>query len=138
MPKLDSLPNVLLTLFDLGLDAPSFIGTSLRPRVLWSPRTSSSASNWLCPWTQGQTSSGEDGYQVDPGVAFQPVCLARGAHRRLAHTSIRWHRKGFRLFWRWKSKPRGRPRIPAELQNMIEDMAQGNLTWGEDKSQRKQ
>jgi len=32
MPKLDSLPNVVLTLFDLGLDALRFIGTSLRPR----------------------------------------------------------------------------------------------------------
>ena len=32
MPKLDSLPNVLVTLFDLGLDALSFIRTSLRPQ----------------------------------------------------------------------------------------------------------
>jgi hypothetical protein len=28
-------------------------------------------------------------------------------------TLIRWHRKGFRLFWWWKSRPRGRPRMPA-------------------------
>ena len=27
-------------------------------------------------------------------------------------TFIRWHRKGFRLFWRWKSRPIGRPRLP--------------------------
>ena len=27
-------------------------------------------------------------------------------------TLIRWHRKGFRLVWRWKSKPIGRPRVP--------------------------
>jgi hypothetical protein len=27
-------------------------------------------------------------------------------------TLIRWHRKGFRLFWRWKSRPQGRPRMP--------------------------
>jgi hypothetical protein len=26
-----------------------------------------------------------------------------------------WHRKGFRLLWRWKSRPRGRPRVPADL-----------------------
>jgi putative transposase len=26
-------------------------------------------------------------------------------------TLIRWHRKGFRLFWRWKSRTPGRPRI---------------------------
>ena len=28
-------------------------------------------------------------------------------------TLIRWHRKGFRLFWRWKSRSHGRPRLPA-------------------------
>ena len=33
MPKLDSLPNVLLTMFDLCLGAVRFIGTSLRPRA---------------------------------------------------------------------------------------------------------
>jgi len=27
-------------------------------------------------------------------------------------TLIRWHRKGFRLFWKWKSRPAGRPRVP--------------------------
>jgi hypothetical protein len=30
-------------------------------------------------------------------------------------TLIRWHRKGCRLFWRWKSKVPGRPRIPEDL-----------------------
>ncbi len=31
-------------------------------------------------------------------------------------TVIRWHRMGFRLYWRWKSRSRGgRPRIPAEI-----------------------
>jgi len=30
-------------------------------------------------------------------------------------TLIRWHRKGFRVFWWWKSRPRGRPRVPADL-----------------------
>jgi len=30
-------------------------------------------------------------------------------------TLIGWHRKGFRLFWRRKSKPRGRPRLPSDL-----------------------
>ncbi len=48
-------------------------------------------------------------------------------------TFIRWHRKGFRLFWRWKSKPRGRPRIPAWLQKLIVEMANENPTWGEER-----
>jgi hypothetical protein len=30
-------------------------------------------------------------------------------------TLIGWHRKGFQLFWRLKSKPRGRPRLPSDL-----------------------
>jgi hypothetical protein len=48
-------------------------------------------------------------------------------------TLIRWHRYGFRLFWKWKSRPRGRPRIPADLQNLIAEMAVNNPTWGEER-----
>jgi hypothetical protein len=46
---------------------------------------------------------------------------------------IRWHRKGFRLFWRWKSKPRGRSPVPTELQEVIVEMAHDNPTWGEER-----
>jgi putative transposase len=45
-------------------------------------------------------------------------------------TLIRWHRQGFRLFWRWKSRP-GRPRLPADLRTLIRRMARENPTWGE-------
>src|SRR3989449_11458034 len=48
-------------------------------------------------------------------------------------TLIRWHRKGFQLFWRWKSRPRGRPRLPADLQRLIAAMAAANRTWGEER-----
>src|SRR4029077_19562879 len=35
-------------------------------------------------------------------------------------TVIRWHRTGFRLYWRWKSRSRGgRPRIPGEVRRLI-------------------
>jgi hypothetical protein len=43
-------------------------------------------------------------------------------------TLIRWHRKGFRLFWRLKSKRRGRPRLPMEIQGLILQMAEQNVT----------
>ena len=43
-------------------------------------------------------------------------------------TLIRWHRMGFRLFWQWKSRPRGRPRVPADLQHLIVEMAAANRT----------
>jgi len=48
-------------------------------------------------------------------------------------TIIRWHRKGFRLFWRRKSRPVGRPRLPEDLQQLIRAMAAENLTWGEER-----
>ena len=46
-------------------------------------------------------------------------------------TLIRWHRKGFRFFWKWKSRPTGRPRIPVNVRELIIDMATSNVTWGE-------
>jgi putative transposase len=45
-------------------------------------------------------------------------------------TLIRWHHQGFRLFWRWKSKP-GRPPLPRDLQALIRRMALENPTWGQ-------
>ena len=48
-------------------------------------------------------------------------------------TLIGWHRKGFRLFWRRKSKPRGRPRWPSGLRQLIRDVATANRTWGEER-----
>jgi hypothetical protein len=48
-------------------------------------------------------------------------------------TLVRWHRKGFQLFWRWKSRSRGRPRVPAALQRLISEMARANRSWGEER-----
>ena len=48
-------------------------------------------------------------------------------------TLIRWQRQGFRLFWRWKSKPTGRPRLPKDLRQRIREMAAENPTWGEER-----
>src|SRR5262244_1048622 len=48
-------------------------------------------------------------------------------------TFLRWHRKGFRLLWRWKSQPVGRPRIPKDLRRLIREMAAENPTWGEER-----
>jgi transposase InsO family protein len=45
---------------------------------------------------------------------------------------IRWHRQGFRQFWRWKSHA-GRPPLPAELQALIRQMARENPTWGQER-----
>src|SRR5512139_2916405 len=46
-------------------------------------------------------------------------------------TIIRWHRAGFRLYWRWKSRSRGgRPKIPEEIRHLIREMSLANRLWG--------
>jgi putative transposase len=47
-------------------------------------------------------------------------------------TLIGWHRAGFRLFWRWKSRA-GRPPIPKELRELIRGMARENPVWGQER-----
>jgi hypothetical protein len=45
-------------------------------------------------------------------------------------TIVRWHRLGWRIFWRWKCRA-GRPRIPTELRRLIRRMSTENSLWGE-------
>jgi len=52
----------------------------------------------------------------------------RSAHRE---TVIGWHRAGFRLYWRWRSRPGGgRPNITEEIRVLIRRLAQENQDWG--------
>jgi hypothetical protein len=46
-------------------------------------------------------------------------------------TILRWHRAGFRVYWRWKSRGRpGRPSVSRELRELIRRMSRENLLWG--------
>src|ERR1700720_1380464 len=46
-------------------------------------------------------------------------------------TLVRWHRAGFRSYWRWKSRPRGgRPQIETDLRALIRQMSMENSLWG--------
>jgi putative transposase len=46
-------------------------------------------------------------------------------------TVVGWHRAGFRLFWRWRSRPRGgRPKITSEIRVLIRRLAEENPDWG--------
>jgi transposase InsO family protein len=46
-------------------------------------------------------------------------------------TLVRWHRAGFRCYWRWKSRSfGGRPQIDADLRALIRRMSVENLLWG--------
>ncbi len=46
-------------------------------------------------------------------------------------TVVRWHRRGFRLYWAWKSRRRwGRPAIGRDLRDLIQQMSRANPLWG--------
>ena len=47
-------------------------------------------------------------------------------------TVIRWHREGFRRYWRWRSRARrpGRPRLSGEIRDLIHRMSRENPLWG--------
>ena len=66
------------------------------------------------------------------------VCLYRlfpGVRNVLAivkpETIIRWHRWGFRAYWRWRSRIRGgRPKVPLEIRRLIREISFANPLWG--------
>jgi transposase InsO family protein len=63
-------------------------------------------------------------YRVAPNVLNALVIVK-------PETVIRWHRAGFRLFWRWKSRSRvGRPKVPLEIRQLIRNMSLANPLWG--------
>src|SRR5215831_3934023 len=46
-------------------------------------------------------------------------------------TLVRWHRSGFRLYWRWKSRRGvGRPAVPADIRDLIRTISRDNPFWG--------
>jgi putative transposase len=77
--------------------------------------------------------------RTDDATRWFMVALSRRFDWRRAlvavkpDTFLRWHRKGFRLFWRWKSKPTGRPRLPKNLRQLIREMGAENPVWGEER-----
>jgi hypothetical protein len=47
-------------------------------------------------------------------------------------TVVSWHRQGFRLYWRWKSRHRGdgRPAVPRRVRDLIRRMSKASSLWG--------
>jgi len=63
-------------------------------------------------------------YRLAPGV-LDALKVVKPA------TVIRWHRAGFRAYWRWKSRLRGgRPRTSLEIRRLIREISLANPLWG--------
>jgi len=63
-------------------------------------------------------------YHVQPDV-LRSISIVR------PETVVRWHRAGFRLYWKHKSRCKaGRPRVPAEVRALIREISIANPLWG--------
>jgi len=121
------------TIYQLGIDLFSFIFSLL------GPRSALVAENLflrkqLALYQERDKKPG----RIDSASRFTLVALSRLFDWQDAlailqpKTLIRWHREGFRMFWRWKSR-KGRPRIPEDLRGLIRRMTRENPLWGEER-----
>ncbi len=61
---------------------------------------------------------------------FSPSAL-NSIHIVQPATILRWHRQGFRNYWRWRSRRKGgRPKVDAELRDLIRRVSRENPLWG--------
>jgi hypothetical protein len=133
MPKVDRLFSLLLAIFDPLLDALRFIRLGLQQRCTLAENLF--LRKQLALYLERQV----EPRRPRAAAKLTLVLLSRLFPWRQAltivkpDTFVRWHRQGFRLFWKWKSRPRGRPRIPTELQKLIVGMASDNPAWGEER-----
>ena len=115
---------------------PLLIGlrSSLRSRAELQVRSPLCISNWQC--CSGVSQRDPD---YDPSIdSSGPGCLGCGPAWRQAlvivqpQTVLAWHRRGFRLYWRWKSRARrpGRPEVAPEVRALIRKMSLSNPAWG--------
>ena len=103
-PRLRLQAEILLLRHQLNVVRRSAIG---RPRL-------TSGDRLLFVWL----------YRLWPGV-LRSLTLLR------PETVVRWHRAGFRAYWRWKSQGRaGRPTIDKNVRHLIREVSLANPLWG--------
>ena len=128
----DAFWHASLTLYHISLDSIRFMGSLLRPK------SALAAENLFL---RKQLALYQE-REVRPRRATDATRLTMVLTARLfdwkeALISVRpetftgWHHRRFKLFWRWKSRPIGRPRIPKDLRQLILTMARDNPTWGQ-------
>src|SRR6266478_7400962 len=129
--------RLLLILVQLAADAVRWGGLLLR-----SQRSIEAENLFLRRQLALYVERGIEPRRIDSVTRVALAFLSRFFHWRDAlvvvrpETMIRWHRAGWKLWWRFKSRP-GRPSIPVEVQALIRRMANENPSWGEDPRARR-
>jgi transposase InsO family protein len=125
---------IAITLFGLVVDALEFVAVSLRSRSRLAAENLFLRKQ-LALYLERQVKP----RRANNATRLTLVVLAHFIEWRQCltivrpDTLIRWHRHAFRMLWRWRSRPCGRPRIPHDLQQLITQMAKANRTWGEER-----
>jgi putative transposase len=125
--------RLLLILIQLSADAVRWFGLMLRPQ-----RSIEAENLFLRRQLALYVERDVEPRRIDSVTRVALAFLSRFFHWRDAlvvvcpETMIRWHRAGWKLLWRLKSRP-GRPSIPVEVQVLIRRMANENPSWGEER-----
>jgi hypothetical protein len=91
------------------------------------------------PGSRSQYSSANDLAQRCPGWIVSSWIVLRQVWSKWTaalaivkpETVVGWHRAGFHLYWRWRSRPGGgRPKVSEEVRTLIRRMAAENSGWG--------
>src|SRR5450755_4378934 len=125
--------RLLIILVQLAADSARWCGLLLR-----SPRSIEVENVFLRRQLALYMERGVKPRRMDSATRIALALLSRLFDWRDAlvvvrpETMTRWHRAGWKLFWRLKSRP-GRPPIPKQLQALIRRMARENPSWGEER-----
>jgi transposase InsO family protein len=125
--------RLLIILFQLAADLVRWCGLMLR-----SPRSIEAENLFLRRQLALYRERGVKPRRMDSATRIALALLSQLFEWRDSlvvvrpETLIRWHRAGWKLFWRLKSRP-GRPPIPLEVQELIRRMGNENPSWGEER-----
>jgi hypothetical protein len=134
MPVLPALFKLVQTVFDVVIDMTTMVALCLRPRAAHAAEIL-----FLRKQLGLYVERKKKPRRATNSTRFTLAHLARLFDWQdvltvvKPDTLIRWHRKGFRLLWRWKSRASGRRQVPVDLQKLIVEMATDNPTWGEER-----
>jgi putative transposase len=128
-----SIAQLVYSLLVFLVDGMRYLGLCLR-----SPAALAAENLFLRKQLALYQERGVKPKRVTPATRLALVWLARWFDWQRAliivqpQTLTRWHRQGFRLFWRWKSNA-GRPPLPVDLRALIRRMAHDNPSWGQER-----
>jgi hypothetical protein len=128
----DTFSHAFLTLYRVSLDFIQFLGGLLQSRsALAAENLFLRKQLALYQERQLRPRRASDATRLTMVLAARLFDWKEALTSARPETFTRWHRRGFELFWRWKSRPIGRPKIPKDLRQLILTMARDNPTWGQ-------